>query len=227
MKFTKRKGISLIAVGILLVMYNTIVFVLPFTRTPNFWVGYAFSMIAILLTTGVGLYALGHEGIKSKFYGLPLVLVAWTFLIVQIIVGFVEMLLPSIPVQYPVVLNIVMLCVCLIGLIGTSLGTDEVERIDQKIKDKVFFVKSLQADVEGLISKTPDASLKKSLKDLSETIRYSDPMSKAQLASIENKIDVAVSALSGSLDDGDKAQALCDELQQLFAERNRKCKLLK
>ena len=64
------------------------------------------------------------------------------------------------------------------------------------------------------------------MKDLAEAIRYSDPMRSPQLAAIENKIEAKVSVLSETVD-ADSVKFLCAELQQLLAERNRKCKILK
>jgi len=90
-------------------------------------------------------------------------------------------------------------------------------------------IKSLRVDAEGLVGKTSDATLKKTLKGLAETIRYSDPMSSPQLAAIENKIEAKTAALSEAVENAEdeSSKALCNELQQLFAERNRKCKILK
>jgi hypothetical protein len=71
--------------------------------------------------------------------------------------------------------------------------------------------------------------MKKTLKDLAETIRYSDPMSSPQLAAIENKIEAKAAALADIVGkaDADGAKTACNELQMLFADRNRKCKILK
>ena len=229
MSFSKNKSMSLAAVFIIIAVYNVVVFVIPFVKGGNFWTGYAFSMLALLLTAAVGFYSFGKEGLKSKFYGLPLTIVAWYYLIIQLIVGLLEMSLPFIPYRYGIAVNVILLGVCLIGLIGVNIAKEEIERIDEKIKEKVFYIKSLQVDVEGLVSKSSDESMKKVLKELAETIRYSDPMSSPQLAAIENKIEAKVSALTEAVEtaDGEVAKTLCIELQQLFAERNRKSKMLK
>ena len=229
MKFTRNKGMSLAAVAIVLAVFNIITFVLPFNRSGSYWIGYGFTMLAILLTAGVGLYALGREGLKSKFYGMSIVLVAWTYLIVQAITGVLEMVIFTIPYQYTLVINIVMLGACLIGLIGVNMGKEEIERIEAKVNEKVFFIKSLQGDVEGLASRASDGSLIKALKELADTIRYSDPMSSPLLATIENKIEIKTATLAEAVeaDDAVSAKGSIDELQQLFAERNRKCKSLK
>jgi hypothetical protein len=231
MTLTNNKKMSLAALAIILAIYNIIIFIIPFNRGGGFWTGYGFSMLAILLTAGIVAFAFSPEGLKSKIYGLPLISVAWRYLIVQLIVGFVQMLLDFIPIpfQYGLALNAIILGACLIGLITVNVGKDEIERIDVKVKEKVFYIKSLQVDVEILVDKTSDATAKKALKDLAETIRYSDPMSSPQLSAVENKIETKTAILAESVENSDieASKTLCNELQQLFAERNRKCKILK
>lgn len=230
MKFTKNKSMYAASALITLAVYNTVVFVVPFNRDcAGFWTGYGFSMLAILLSSGVGLYALGREGIKSKFYGVPLADAARIYLIIQALAGFAEMGTASlVPYQAGLILNVVMLGLFLTGVMAVSAATGEIERLDEKVKGKVFYIKSLQADMEGLAGRAAD-DVKKALKDLAETVRYSDPVSGPQLATIENKIEAKASALSDAVDKADSGvvNALCGELQQLFGERNRKCKILK
>jgi hypothetical protein len=228
MTFTKNKGLFLVIVAIVLGFFNAIAFVLPFARLGGFWTGYAFATLAILLTAFVLLYAFGHEGMKSKFYGVPLTFIVWPYLIVQVILSIVEMAMPGIPYKYEILLNCVPLAIVLIGLIGVNAGKEEIERLDAKVKGKVFYIKSLQGDVESFASRAQDAGLQKCLKALAETIRYSDPMSAPQLATVENAIEAKVASLGEAVGaNADAAKSLCDELQQLFADRNRKCKLLK
>ena len=229
MNISKNKGLSLVTLLIVLVVYNLIAFLLPFERTGMFWVGYGFSMGAILLTTAVSFYAFQREGLKSKVYGWSLVSLVWRYLVVQLIVGFLEKLLSFIPFQYGLILNAILLAACLIGLIATDLGKDEVERIDQKIKEKVFYIKSLQMDIENLVDQVKDASTKKELRDVAQAIRYSDPMSGPQLAGIENKMDAKVGILFEAVEQSDFVQvkSICGELQRLIAQRNRLCKTLK
>lgn len=227
MKFTKNKGMSLAAVLIVLAVFNALAFLIPFQRAGGFWVGYGFATLAILLAAGVGLYALGHEGMKSKFYGLPIAMVATAYMAAQVVLSLVEMAVPVLPARYGILINVILLAACLIGLIGAGMGKEEIARIDAKVKEKVFYIKSLQGDIEGMAQRAQGEPLKKALTDLAETVRFSDPMSSPQLAAIENKIEAKAGALEESLSDPDASMALCQELQMLFAERNRKCKLLK
>jgi len=229
MTFFRNRKLSLAAVFIIMAVYNVIVFIIPFSRGGGFWSGYGFSMLAMLITAAVGFYTFDKEGWQSRFYRMPLASVAWRYLIIQLIAGFLQMILTFIPYKYGIAVNTVILGACLVGLIAMNLTKEEIEHIDKKIKEKVFYIKSLLVDVEGLSDKVSDESVKKVLKDLADTIKYSDPMSNPQLATIENKIEVKVVALAEAVEntDNDAIKAFCNELQQLFAERNRKCKLLK
>jgi hypothetical protein len=197
MKFTKNRKMFFIAVFIIIAVFNVIVFVIPFHKGGGFWSGYGFSMLALLLSAAVSFYAFDKEGLKSKFYGIPLISVVWRYLVIQLIIGLLEMILDFIPIpfQYGIAVNTIILGACLLGLITVEAVKDEVVRIDEKIKEKVFYIKSLQADVEGLIGRAPD-DMRKLVKDLAETIRYSDPMSSPQLAAIENKIEARASVLA-------------------------------
>ena len=227
MSFTRNKGMLLAVAVIVLAVFNAIAFGIPFIQSGSFWVGYGFATLAILQTACVGLFVLGHEDFKSRFYGIPLISVVWAYLTVQMAVSLVEMLLPFIPYHYGILLNAILLALYLIGLIGMSIGKEEVERLDAKVKEKIFYIKSLEGDVEGMAARAQNAGLQKALSDLAETIRFSDPMSSPHLAAMENKIEIKASLLGGSLEDLPTASALCDELQQLLAERSRKCKQLK
>ena len=230
MTTTKNKGLYIAIVAIILGIFNVLAWTIPFPRGGNYWVGYGFAMAAIFLTAGVILYTFDKEDLKSKFYRVPLIMVAWRYLIMQLIVSAVQLGLDFtfLPFQIGLILNSILLGGCLIGLFTAEMGKNEIERIDEKVKEKVFYIKSLQVDVEGLVSKVSDGA-RKSIKDLAETIKYSDPMSSPQLSGIENKIEAKVTELTESVnsDDKEKIAVLCNELQQLFAERNRKCKLLK
>jgi hypothetical protein len=229
MNISRNKRLSLGMVFIILAVYNIIAFLLPLDRGGMFWTGYGFSMVAILLTAGVSFYALGRDGLKSKVYGCPLLFLAWIYLIVQLIIGILEMVLVFIPFQYGIVLNVILFGVCMIGLIATDITKEEVERIEEKVKGKVFYIKMLQDDIEGMSNQVADEITKLTLNDLAEAIRYSDPMTSPQLAAIENKIEAKVAVLSEAVDamDLSKIKTTCDEIQQLFAERNRKCKTIK
>jgi hypothetical protein len=223
---------------VLLALFNAISFVAPFERSTGFWISYVFSTAAILLADVMTFYALERNAARSRFYGLPLVYVAWGHLAVQLVLGFVFMAapgiralasVPAVPSWLIFVISALMLGVCLIGLLAAETGSTEIRRIDGVVEEKVFYIKSLSADIRGLTARSEETSLKEALLDLAETMRFSDPMSDGRLAALENKIETKSAVLGESVAAGntDGALALCDELRRLLAERNRKCKLFK
>ena len=88
---------------------------------------------------------------------------------------------------------------------------------------KVFYIKSLQVDVEMLADAEQDTDTKKALEQLAEKIRFSDPMSSEQLSALESSIAFKVDALKIAAN----KMELISELNSLLIERNKKCKLLK
>jgi hypothetical protein len=229
MIFTRNKRLFIYAVLIILVLYNAIAFVIPIEKNGNFWTGYLFTMLALLLSGGVCLYAFDKEGLQSKFYGWPLIIVLWNYLLIQMALGFVLLFVSSIPTWIGVIISCVLLSACLVGLIATEAGKGEIDRMDAEIQEKTFLIKSFQINIDSMIDKTGNPSIKKSLKDLSEVFRYSDPVSNPKLGSLENKIEAKINVLEESLGNAsfEEAAMICEEIQRLMVERNKKCKLLK
>jgi len=65
--------------------------------------------------------------------------------------------------------------------------------------------------------------------DIYEALRYSDPMSSAALADVEQRISVKFREFSAAVTSNNEAAitSCSSELKTLIAERNSKCKLLK
>ena len=105
---------------------------------------------------------------------------------------------------------------------ATDVGRTELEKVEQKVQGKVFYIKNLQVDIEILASAEKDTKTKEQLEQLAEKIRFSDPMSNEQLAVLEDKISLAVENLKSS----DDKMKIIEDLNLLLDERNRKCKIL-
>ena len=219
-----RKRIVIISL-IILAVYNVIAFLIPSVKNITFWSAYIFSSLSIIISSLVILSALDEEGIKNKFKNMPTVYVAITYLIIQLIMGFVEIYSP-INYRMSILINIVILGISIITLSGVNAGKKEIQRVEEKVKEKVFFIKDLQADIEIFENKIENLETKKEINMLVETIRFSDPMTHSKLATIENQINIKAQTLMQEKDNNE-IKKLCSEMQQLFAERNKKAKLYK
>lgn len=92
-----------------------------------------------------------------------------------------------------------------------------------------MFIKLLENDVIALQERATEPALITRLESLAELIKYSDPMSHPSLALIEQKITNKIDQLTEKAQDGKMTEVndLCNEIELLMADRNRKCKILK
>lgn len=222
MKSNKTMGYA--ALGIAFALVSVIVFVLPTQKTTAFWVAYGFTAVAFAAQIGVWRAAFaGKDTPKSRFLGIPLAQVGAGYLIAQVLALAVFTAVPTLPVWAAVVVCAVILAAAALCLIGGQTARNEIDRVEQKVQAKTFYIKSLQADVELLADTEQDAETKQQLKKLAEATRYSDPMSAPELADLEAQITEKVAALKTA----ENKLPLIEEVTHLLNERNKKCKILK
>ena len=222
MKKNSTKGYLLL--GILFLLVCIIAFVVPTVKNTAFWVTYAFTTIAFVAQIGIWKIALGKEDtLKSKFLGFPVVHVGIVYLIIQILAFAIFMFAPTLPTWSAIVVCSFIAGISAVCMIAIDTGRGEIERVEVKVQRKVFYIKTLQVDVEMLADAEQDTDTKKALEQLAEKIRFSDPMSSEQLSSLESSIASKVEVLKTAAN----KMELISELNSLLIERNKKCKLLK
>lgn len=226
----KNNGLIMGVFAVVFVLFNFIVLFLVENKTPVFWVTYGFSVIAFLLLAANSFLALKRATtLNDIFFGLPLDIISGLYLSVQIASMLLFNLIPNMNIRWVVVLEVIILACYLILSMSALLAKNVVVDIDHRQKEKVFYIKSLDAEIEGLVIRVTDLKFKKQLLDLQEVVRYSDPMSDDSLCILEQKIEAKASAMAEAIETGnlESAAALCQEIHLLFLDRNRKCKLLK
>lgn len=220
----KNKGLAYGVLTIAFVLFNVIAFAVPTAKTATFWVAYVFAAVAFASQIAIWKFAFkGADTLKSKFLGIPLISVGITYLIIQIIAFAIFMAFPIAPTWIAIVVCALILGISSICLIGTETGREEINRVEEKVEKKAFYIKSLQVDVEMLASTETDADTKAALAKLAEKIRFSDPMSNELLADLEAEITDKVNELKTA---ENKAEIIT-VLDSLITERNKKAKLLK
>ena len=222
MKKNSTKGYVILV--ILFALVSIIAFAVPTAKTATFWIAYVFTAAAFAAQIGIWKTALGKEGtLKSKFLGFPVVHIGIVYAIVQTVAFAVFLFVPTLPVWSAIVVCSVIAGISAVCMISVDAGRNEIERVEAKVQNKVFYIRELQVDVELLAGAETDTTTKSALTQLAEKIRYSDPMSDEQIASIEDRIAVKIGELKSSTD---KAKII-NELNSLLDERNRKIKILK
>lgn len=221
--------------AILLVLFNVITFVSP-SEAGNlskfggaFWTGYIFITLAFLGQLAVSFIAFKAENLDKFFYKLPLIKISYTGLILTLVFGALCMAIPNLPNWVGIILCFIILSFNAISVVKANLAGEEAEKVEEKIKEKTFFIKSLTVDAETLMSKALSDEARAECKKVYEAIRYSDPMSNSALTTAEMSITLKFNEFSETVEKGDeeKIAELSKELVILIEDRNEKCKLLK
>ena len=222
MKKNSTKGYVIL--GILFALVSIIAFAVPTSKTATFWIAYVFTAAAFAAQIGIWKTALGkEEPLKSKFLGFPVVHIVIVYAVIQVIAFAVFMFVPTLPAWSAIVVCSVIAGISAVCMISAGAGRNEIERVEAKVQKKVFYIRELQADIELLVGNESDAAVKTAITQLSEKIRFYDPMSNEQLADLENKISTKVAELKTA----SSKLEIITELNSLWDERNKKCKILK
>lgn len=220
-----------IVLAVVLVVYHVVIFALPFSKTPVFFLSWVFTLLAMAVQIYVMRVAFGREDdARSKFYGFPIAKVGLLYLVTQMVLGIAFMALgPKTPIWLPVVLYVVLLGAAVVGFIGTDATRDEIVRQDVKLKKDVSTMRALQSKALSLPALTKEPALVAVLNKFAEAVRYSDPVSGDTLKDIEATLTACVDDLERALveEDAVSAAVLAEKAAGLLTERNRLCKLSK
>lgn len=221
MKKDSVKGYVLI--GIIFILITVVSLAIPTSKNAAFWIAYIFTVVALAAQIVLWKRTFGHKELKSKFLGFPIVHIGIVYLIVQIAVLFVFVFAEKLPAWSALVTCTVIAAMAAIFMIAADVGRTEIEKVEQKVQGKVFYIKNLQVDIEILASAEKDTKTEEQLEQLAEKIRFSDPMSNEQLAPLEERIAIAVESLKSS----DDKLEIINQLNKLIDERNKKVETLK
>ncbi len=222
MKQNRMKGYAIL--GILFLAVSVVAFVVPVERTAAFWLTYAFTVVVFAAQIPVWKTALGREDtLKSKFLGLPVVHVGVVYLVVQVLILALFRFVATLPLWSAAAANVVIAALAAVCMIGADVGRGEIWRTEERVEKKASYLRSLQADVELLAGRETDPAVRSELVRLAEKIRFSDPMSHAQLAGLEEEIAGKAAQLKTAEDKGE----IMAQLDRLLDERNKKCLTLK
>lgn len=223
-----RSGLLL---GILLVLYLLLAFLIPFAKTPVFWLSFGYTLAAFAVAAAAFCIAfLRHPEAKSRFYGFPIAKIGGVYWLAQLAVGLVAMALGKwIPVWLAVLVYTAALGAAVIGLIAAEAVVDEIHSQDAGLKRSVAAMRSLQSQVNQMAAQCANPDAAAAVRKLAEELRYSDPVSSPALEEAERDLSAAVADLQSAVadEDSEAVKQLSRKAAALLAERNRLCKLHK
>ena len=220
-----------VGLGVLLVLYILVAFLLPFVHTAIFWVSLLFTLIAFGVV-GASFYIalIKNPDAKSRFYGFPIAKIGAIYGLVQLMAGILFMALAAlVPAWGAVLVYAIALGAAVIGLISAEAVAEEIHNQDAKLKKDVTLMRSLQSKLNQMAAQCDNPDAAAEVKRFAEEMRYSDPVSSEALAEIEADLSAAVDELQAAIVEGESnaAKQLCRKASAVLAERNRLCKLNK
>ena len=230
MKKSGRK-ITLITLFILCAVFTAILFLtVPKARLEEtvFWIAFAFA-IPFNLLCAVLLHLWSGRKDGEDIVDLPLAYVLiGVFGLIYLVVGAIFMYVDITKPLVLIIIEIVVTAAYVISAMYFTFAARHITDTQRQTKQKVLFIKLLKSDVDALIEKAQGEELKNALKAFSENVRFSDPMSHASLAGIENELSTIVREIGARiLENEEDALTLVKIAEETLKIRNERCIILK
>lgn len=221
-------GIAVIY-AVLIGVFNILVFTIFQTRTNVFWISYGFMTLSFVVQIVSILLSIKTTDAETAFYGIPLASLSVYYLCAALGTGLLFMIFQETGAVLALVIQILILAIFLMVAVIALMARDTVQEISDNIKENVSALKSVVVDIEMMGESCEDPEVKTALRRLSETVKYSDPITNEAVADVEQRIMRKVSELRLSLDDHHTADAIqaCKDMERLYVERNKKLALSK
>ena len=229
MKKDTMRGV--VGLGVLLILYILIAFLIPFAKTATYWVSFVFTLIAFcVVAASIYIAFVKNPDAKSRFYGFPIARIGVIYGVAQLVAGLLLMALGKwVPVWLAVLVYAIMLGAAVIGLISADAVAEQIHAQDAKLKKDVAAMRAIQSKLSVLPGQCEDPVTAKCLTQLAEEIRFSDPVSSEATQETEADLNALTDELQKAVLEHDTAAAqnLCKRCQAVLMERNRLCKLEK
>lgn len=215
--------------AIVFIVMNLLIFLLVKEKTAVFWVSYAFFCIAFVVQIASMFLAIRGQDVEAIFFGIPLASLSLYYFFAAVFTAAAFMIFQQAPMKLAIILQILILAIYAVVAIMALMSKDIAQDVSDNVRVGVTAIKTMQVDVEMLMEQAKDATLKNSLRKLSETIRYSDPMSNEAVIDIEDQIMQALAELRVLCENDLTLDAMntCKSVELLFMQRNRLLKATK
>ena len=213
-------------------LINLLLFIfIPDGRTDlaSFWIAWSFTFpLNLLIAIGVTAYCTRIE--NATIVKIPLLFtIQYIFAGIYLVVGMIFMLINKNIALTVWIVEAIITCAFIILMLYAWVGASYLSRNIAHTKKKVFYIRSLQANIDACIPQVADNDVALLLKELSSKIRFSDPMSHESLYQIEGELQADVSEIINcvSLGNLDLIPDLIKKVTLKLDVRNNQCKILK
>lgn len=205
---------------------------LLFSLKPSFvgvsWLAYGFTMLAFAALIADAFIPKARR-VKYALPRLPIMGYSLVYALVQLVYGTLILSNNQFSLTVACVSEALLLALYAAAWAYMCLGKEFISRQDREANAKRMYIQTLAVTLEGIESRAAGMLALEGVRKLKQAVAYSDPMSHASLAFVEERIENCVEALNDDVINRDEAsaRATLDTLNRLLNERNEKCKMLK
>ena len=231
-----KKNFKFYALGwfVLLGLFNLLAFIIPAWPTlekftASFWIGWGVTIGAFFGQLICAWVAFKEESAKKTFYNISLFSVSYAGLITMFVVSMICIIVTPLPYWIAAIACSVVLIANIVAVAKAKMAIDVVVGVDEKVEKATAFIYEMREESESLFARAKADDVKALYKKVRDAFKFSDPMSKADLASVEADIKTHFDLMKKAIADGkmDVANSEAEETLALISERNNKCKRLK
>lgn len=205
---------------------------IPLPKDNLVFTAYVFLLLAVIISAA-SLWQLSVSGAKNYLTSLAFPLALKGYLVLTILLAIVVVTLDLTgtwhlsPLWYAVI-NIVITGFTAWKLLAIGAGQTAITRVGDEIKKQTDDWKMLLADTESLLTTVP-ASMKESVSEVRDVIRYADPISHPDIAKLDESIRTGVIQLKKLVAENNESEvsALCQKIIDNVRDRSDRLKLLK
>lgn len=220
---------------VLLGLFNLLAFIIPAWPTlekftASFWIGWGVTIGAFFGQLICAWVAFKEESAKKTFYNISLFTVSYAGLISMFVVAMICIIVTPLPYWIAAIACSLVLIANIVAVAKAKMAIDVVASVDEKVEKATAFIYEMREESESLFARAKADDAKALIcKKVRDAFKFSDPMSNADLASVEADIKTHFDLLKKAIAEGkmDVATSESEELLALISERNSKCKRLK
>lgn len=221
----------LIAFVLVCVLLNVILFLTVNDQRLSsgvFWLAWAFTFPWGLLSTVLVHFWTNKQ--DADLVRMPIALtVSYGAFAINLVAGAILMYAPIQKIVAPLIIELIINVAYILVCMYSVYGAEYIVKNKKQVKEKIAYIRMLKADVDDCIALAENAEVRGALVELSERVRFSDPMSHPSLAGVEEELSKAIVAISAAISDKD-ADAAMEQIKKttnLLERRNSRCLMLK
>lgn len=198
--------------------------------TESFWLGYGFITATFVLHLIYALFILSANGKEKRVLNVPLMIISCFEVVLMLVVGTICMVVPGIPNWLGILLCSIILAFSVISIVAVKGIGENVSNANKVLNESTGKFRELYDTSLLLNSYAKTEEIKTIARNVSEAIRYSDPVSDESIRFLEVQIEAELNNLLALISEEVNAgvvKSKADELLRILEARNNKCKTMK